>query len=70
MNDPQGITKDFQISESYPATKIQWLPKMNDMFPVDRDLFATSSDIIRLYQINKTETDLYAMSCDPIELRN
>ena len=39
-------------------------------FPVDRDLFATSSDILRLYQIQKTETDLYAMQCDPIELRN
>ena len=49
MNDPQGITKDFQISESYPATKILWLPKMDDTFPADRDLFATSSDILRLY---------------------
>ena len=70
MNDPVGITKDFQISESYPATKILWLPKMDDTFPADRDLFATSSDILRLYQIHKTNTDLYAMSSDPIELRN
>ena len=70
MNDPVGITKDFQISESYPATKIMFLPRMEEGFEEGRDLLATSSDILRLYSIGRTKNGLFSLVQDPMELRN
>ena len=61
MNDPVGITKDFQISESYPATKIMFLPRMEEGFEEGRDLLATSSDILRLYSIGRTKNGLFSL---------
>jgi hypothetical protein len=70
MSDPNGISKDFQISETFPATKIMFLPKMEEGFEEGRDLLATSSDILRLYSIGRTSNGLFSLIQDPIELRN
>lgn len=41
------IQKVAQIEEYYPCTKLQWIPKNYDY---SDDLFATSSDSLRIYK--------------------
>ena len=57
MNENAGITKELEIDEPWPASKILWLPKPDDLFPANRDLLATSSDFLRLYFLQRDEDD-------------
>jgi WD repeat-containing protein 68 len=45
--DNLSITKLCEIEEYYPCTKIQWIP-LNQEY--QDDVFATSSDILRIYR--------------------
>ena len=49
------MTKEFEISEPWPPSKILWVPKPEEAFGHgdEQDLLATSSDILRLYVIKK-----------------
>ena len=52
MNEATGITKELEINEPWPQSKILWLPRQEDVGPEPGpDLLATSSDILRLYRL-------------------
>ena len=55
MNEHSGLTKELEFSEPWPPTKIQWFPKPEGALGIDKDLFATSSDILRLYILKHNE---------------
>ena len=59
MNEHQGITKELEIDEPWPATKILWLPNPEEVFAPNRDLLATSSDFLRLYFLQRDENDCF-----------
>ena len=70
MNEHQGITKELEIDEPWPATKILWLPKPDDLFPPNRDLLATSSDYLRLYFLQRDENDCFQQDGQCVQLIN
>ena len=53
MNEATGMRKELEIDEPWPATKIMWLPPSEGLISSERDIFATSSDILRIYTIDR-----------------
>ena len=53
MNEAIGMRKELEIDEPWPATKIMWLPPSEGLISSERDIFATSSDILRIYTIDR-----------------
>ena len=43
------ITKLTEVELGYPATKIQWIPRVDH--PEQGDIFATASDMMRIYSL-------------------
>ena len=72
MNENSGLSSVLEIGERWPVTKILWLPKPEEVYEPDSDLFATASDCLRLYQLKQSaETGHFARMHDqPIELIN
>lgn len=72
MNADRGLTKELEISEPWPQSKILWCPRADDSVEPERDLLATSSDFLRLYEIypSNEEDGLYRQDRDPISLVN
>ena len=71
MNEYRGLTKEFEISEPWPPSKILWLPKPEDALPPQQDLLATSSDILRLYILKRNDNSgLYETEGGVVNLIN
>ena len=57
LNEEVGISKELEISEPYPSTKIMWVPKSKVIqLGNNNDLLASSSDILRLYELKRSDT--------------
>jgi len=56
LNENVGITKELEINEPYPSTKIMWAPR-NTSIDENTDLLASSSDILRIYQLRKEPSE-------------
>lgn len=65
------MTKELEINEHFPATKILWLPKPDEALTAEKDLLATASDYLRLYVLTKDEdSDRYQQVEEPVNLIN
>lgn len=55
--DNRNMKQDFVIREEFPASKVMWIPAgALGIETNSRDILATSSDILRLYDFSKDET--------------
>ena len=69
MNGERGLTKEVEINEPWPQSKILWYPRPDESFGPGNDLIATSSDILRLYEIHESD-GIYRQSREPIPFVN
>ena len=70
MNEFHGITKELEISEPWPPSKILWLPKPEDALAPEQDLLATASDILRLYILKRNDDGCYEREGNVVSLIN
>ena len=49
MNERHGIVKELEIGETWPISKILWLPKPDTAVQPDFDFLCTASDWLRIY---------------------
>jgi len=57
MNERHGIVKELEIAETWPISKILWLPKSSEGLQPEVDFLCTSSDWLRLYPLRRDEND-------------
>ena len=50
--ETKKLEKKFEFSHQYPATKIMWIPDVDNSYP---DLMVTSGDILRVWTIENNE---------------
>ena len=56
MNESNGMQTVLTLDEVYPPTKLRWIPSgALGSQSRNRDILATSSDILRLYDLKKDE---------------
>lgn len=73
MNETHGMRNVLTIEEPYPPTKLMWIPTSAlGVQSRSRDILATSSDILRIYDLKKDETNPrgHFNKPTPIKLRN
>ena len=71
MNENHGIVKELEIAETWPISKILWLPKQEEGMQPELDFLCTASDWLRLYPLQRDESDgLFKRRGECIELIN
>ena len=58
MDENSGIKKLTEIKETYPPTKLMWIPQgALGVQSRDREILATSSDFMHIYDMSKEVTE-------------